>query len=88
MTQEQANELLETISERAHELCYMIQAVQEIEGRNPSEAWLYIFREITKAWFSDDVERLQEISNFVIFGSRPIQHPKDLIFGPGPLTHH
>ena len=91
MNQQQIEELLETISDKSHELCSMIQAMQEIEGRNPSESWLFIFREITKAWFSNDNQRLQEISNFIVFGGNGINPRADitsLIFGPGPLTNH
>jgi hypothetical protein len=91
MTQQQVDELIEAINERSHELCHMIRAVQEVEGRNPSESWLFLFHEITKAWFTNDNDRLREISNFVIYGSRPIQYTRnvnDLIFGPGPLTDH
>jgi hypothetical protein len=89
MTPEQVNELLETISERSHELCHMVKAIQEIEGRNPSESWLFVFNEITKAWFNNDNERLKEISDFIVFGSRPpARNLEHLIFGPGPLTNH
>ncbi len=90
MNQNQVDELLETIASCSHELCGMIETVQELEGRNPSEAWLLIFHEITKAWFDNDNDRLDEISNFVVFGRAPRESRdiRDMIFGPGPLTNH
>ena len=92
MTQPEIDELLETIAERSHELCDMIQVIQAIEGATPSDAWLLIFNEITKAWFNNDVHRLHEINDFIIFGRVPKQiHFSDLdrmILGPGPLTNN
>ena len=90
MERTQVDELLETIADRSHELCSMIQTIQELEGRNPSEAWLFVFREITRAWFNNDNDRLDEISNFIIFGRHPSASGdvRNMIFGPGPLTNH
>ena len=85
------DELLDAIAEHSHELCSMVQQIQAIEGQGSSNQWLRIFDEITRAWFANDEERLQEIADFIYFGTRTDIYPSDIkqmILGPGPLTNH
>lgn len=85
------DELLEAIAEQSYELCSMVQQIEVMEGQTPSNHWQRIFEVITKAWFENDEDRLQEIADFIYFGTQTGPLPFDLrkmIIGPGPLTNH
>lgn len=92
MNQQQLDQLLEDIAERSYELCSMIEQIQSIEGATPSQQWLQIFEEITRAWFANDTNRLNEITNFIYFGTKieagTSLDLRRLLTGPGPLTNH